>query len=127
MAQMSTRSNKHIKKYNQLVEVYDPAGLDAVTEVTSEKSAMLEARHAEVEVLRERADALTVDDFFSEDEQSQMQQSETMPDPEDAAASQRSDLVERLAEIERALSAALAETSALDASGQDGGLGADGG
>jgi hypothetical protein len=112
---MPTRSNKHIKKYNQLVSVYDPAGLEAIETVTSRADDQLERRKAEIVELREQVEELTSEDFFDDERRAEIQETESLPTLESVADSQREEMVARLDAIEEALSAALADSSTLDA------------
>ncbi|MEF8937748.1 MAG: hypothetical protein V5A32_07315 [Halovenus sp.] len=112
---MPTRSNRHIKKYNQLVAVYEPAGLETIETVTSRADEQLEQRKAEIVELREAVEGLTSADFFDEERRTEIQETESLPTPESVAASQREELIARLDAIEESLSAALADSSTLDA------------
>jgi len=111
---MPTRSNKHIRKYNQLVEVYDPSGIEQMETVKSRETSRLEERKEETIERREKVEALTTGDFFDEERQTEMHESETLPAPEEAADSQREDMLDRLDAIEEALTDAIEADETLD-------------
>ncbi len=111
---MSRRANKHIKKYNQLVEVYDPDGIEPIETVQSRLTDQLERRKVAIDNEIERVETLTADSFFDEKRQTEIRETESLPDPAQVATSQREDLLDRLTEIEEALDAALSEEMGLD-------------
>lgn len=110
---MPTRSNKHIKKFNQLVDVYEPDGVEPLETVHSRDSATLRERKDALADHRERVESLGVTDFLGEQRQRELRESESHPDPEEVAASQREDLLDRLKSIEQALTDAI-DSEALD-------------
>ena len=111
---MLPRANKHITKYNQLVEVYEPAGLEPVERVSSGAEDHLEQRKAETAELREQVKQLSAEDFFDDDRRAEIQDEESLPTPGAVADSQREDMLDRLSAIEDALSESLEENTGLD-------------
>jgi hypothetical protein len=111
---MLPRANTHIKKYNQLVEVYGPAGLEPLELVSSGSEANLEQRKAETAKLRERVQQLTAEDFFDEQRMAEIADTDSLPEPAAVADSQREDMLDRLSNIEDALSESLTEGTGLD-------------
>ena len=109
---MLTRCNRHIKKYNQLVAVYEPAGLEAVERVTSREQ--VKERKAEIVTLREQVEGLNSADFFDEERRIEIEETESLPTPESVAESQREEMLARLDAIEESLSDSLADSSPLD-------------
>lgn len=113
---MLSRSNKHIKKYNQLVEVHDPEGIEQLETVTSRDDSKLRERLEEIRSRRDAVDGLTSEAFFDESERVQIAESDSMPSPAAAADSKREELLARLDEIEVALEDALEAGETLDTS-----------
>ncbi len=111
---MPTRSNKHIKKFNQLVEVYDPDGVEPIETVGSREDAVLEQRREELTEHRARVEALGVREFFDEEREREIRDSESHPDPAAVAESQREEMLDRLDSIEDALAEALDGGAVLD-------------
>ncbi|WP_436935684.1 hypothetical protein [Halovenus marina] len=111
---MESRSNRHIQKFNQLVEVYDPDGIDQIAPISTREKATLRERREEIRDLQDRVDTLTSEAFFSDSERSKMAESDQLPDPVETARSQRSEMRERLEQTESALTDALS-TDSLDA------------
>lgn len=111
---MPTRSNKHIKKYNQLVDVYNPSGIEPLETVSSREEEYLEQRRSETRTVRDRVESLSTADFFDGDEQTAMQDDSSLPDPAEAAQSQRADMIDRLDNIEEALTAELSTEAGID-------------
>jgi lipase chaperone LimK len=111
---MESRSNRHIQKFNQLVEVYDPDGVEQVDLVSTREERAVRERRAAIRDLQAQVESLTSEAFFSESERAEMSESEQLPDPDDAADSQRTEMRERLEQTETALTEALS-TDSLDA------------
>jgi hypothetical protein len=111
---MESRSNRHIQKFNQLVEVYDPDGIEQIDPISTREKTTLRSRRSEIRDLQARVDALTSEAFFSEGKHAEMAESEQLPDPAETARSQRAEMRERLEQTESALTDALAADS-LDA------------
>ena len=111
---MLSRANKHITKFNQLVRVYEPAGIDPVERVSSGAEDQLTQRKAETAELREQVTQLTAEDFFEEDRRTEIQDDESLPAPEEVADSHREDMLDRLSAIEDALSETLEANTGLD-------------
>lgn len=116
---MPTRSNKHVRKFNQLVDVYEPAGVEHLREVESRDQAQLQARLAGVQATREAVADLDAAAFFSERERADIAASESLPAPAAVAGDQREEMLERLELTERALEAALEELSGLEVGGSE--------
>lgn len=104
---MPTRSNKHIKKFNQLVDVYEPDGVEPLETVQSRDSATLQQRKDALAEYRERVETLGVAEFFDDERQRELRDSERHPDPDEVADSQREEMLDRLESIEAALSDAI--------------------
>lgn len=115
---MPNRTNRHIIKFNQLVEVYDPGDIEPVERVETRNEKVLRVRKTEVCNLRETVEQLSTDDFFDEQRKREMEESESHPAPAEAAASQRDDMVDRLEDIEAALADALADGEVLETTGE---------
>jgi len=111
---MPTRSNKHIKKYNQLVEVYELSDLEPMELVDSRETAYLERRTAETAERRERVEGLTAEDFFDERRRTEIRETESLPTPAAVADPQREELLDRLSAIEDALDERIANDTELD-------------
>ncbi|MXR51221.1 hypothetical protein GRX03_06335 [Halovenus sp. WSH3] len=111
---MPTRSNKHIKKFNQLVEVYEPDGVEQLEPVRSRERDTLEARRDELSAWRDRIAALEADDFFDEERETEIRESDSLPDPAAVAASQREEMLDRLDLLEESLSDAVDGGDVLD-------------
>lgn len=113
---MPTRSNRHIKKFNQLVEVYEPAGIEPLETVTSRDDSRLESRKAEIVEYKTAVEKLGPADFFDESRREDVRNAESMPEPAAVADSQRADMLKRLEEIETALAETIADGDVLDTS-----------
>jgi len=113
---MVSRSNTHIKKFNQLVDVHEPEGVDRLETVTSRETEQLQQRLDEILALQSSVERLTSEELFDERERDQIAAAESMPDPEEAAASTREEMLGRLHSIEDALEDTLAQGETLDAS-----------
>jgi hypothetical protein len=113
---MSARSNKHIKKFNQLVEVHDPDGVEQMATITSREESRLHERLDDIAAVRSTVESLTPEDFFDESERAQIDDAASMNAPAEVAASHREEMLSRLDEIEAALEAALEADITLDAS-----------
>jgi hypothetical protein len=113
---MPSRSNKHIKKFNQLVEVYDPDGVDQIEAMTSRETEYLERRQSEFAECRSRVEGLEAADFFDDDREAEIDETESLPDPETVAQSQREEMLDRLDLIEEATDDAIDGGDVLDTS-----------
>lgn len=113
---MPSRSNKHIKKFNQLVEVYEPDGVDPIETVSSRQADDLEDRRSELSEFRSRIEGLGAADFFDEQRETEISETESLPDPEAVARSQREEMLDRLDLIEDALAEAAEGGDVLDTS-----------
>lgn len=113
---MSTRSNKHIRKFNQLVDVYDPDPVEQIDIVSTRDESRLRERRTEINALQEQVRTLTADDFFSAEERTEIADNDGLPGPDSVAESHREDMLDRLESTEAALDEALESTSGLDAS-----------
>ncbi len=111
---MPTLSNKHIKKFNQLVEVYEPDGIEPIEVVESHERAAIEQRQSELAEHRGSVEALGVGEFFEEEREREIRESESHPDPSAVAESQREEMLDRLDSIEHALAEALDGGEVLD-------------
>ena len=111
---MPTRSNKHIKKFNQLVDVYEPDGVEPLETVQSRDSTALQQRKDALADYRERVEGLGVAAFFDEQRQRELRESESHPDPTEVADSQREEMLDRLDSIEAALEEAIDGGETLD-------------
>lgn len=113
---MPSRSNKHIKKFNQLVEVYEPDGIDPLDKVTSQETEYLENRQAELSGYRPQVAELGAADFFDADRKAEISETDSMPDPASVAQSQREEMLDRLDLIEEALEETIENGEVLDTS-----------
>lgn len=111
---MPNRSNKHIKKFNQLVEVYDPVGVASIEKVSSQKRDYLENRRAELSDYRAQIEALGAAEFFNAERKAEIRDTESLPDPAAVAQSQREEMLDRLDLIEQALTDAIDGGDILD-------------
>lgn len=111
---MPSRSNKHIKKFNQLVEVYEPEGIEQMEMVSSSERETLETRQAELATWKDQVEALGAADFFDDEREAEIRESESLPAPEEVAESQREEMLDRLELIEEALSDAIDGGDVLD-------------
>lgn len=114
---MLSRSNKHIKKFNQLVEVYEPKGVEPLETVTTRDETSLENRKAEISDRKRAVERLDSTDFFDESRREEIQNTESMPEPSQVASSQKADMLDRLEQIERVLADAIADDGILDTAG----------
>lgn len=112
---MPARSNKHIKKFNQLVDVYDPDGVGTVETISTRDEAQLRERRAEIRTLKDHVEELTASEFFSDDERANIEATESLPAPREVAVSHREEMLTRLDEIAAALTEGMEEPT-LDAS-----------
>lgn len=113
---MLARCNKHIKKFNQLVEVHDPDGIDKLETISSREREKLRQRLDGTAETRVAVEALTAEEFFDDREQTQIEEAESMPAPSAAATARREELLDRLDHIEDALDDAIDGEEVLDAS-----------
>lgn len=111
---MPSRSNKHIKKFNQLVEVYEPDGIEPVEAVTSRETESLENKQSALFECRDRVEALGAADFFDDQRETEIRETDTLPDPETVAESQREEMLDRLDLILDALAEAVEGGDVLD-------------
>lgn len=100
---MLARCNKHIKKFNQLVDVYEPDGIERIELVNSRERDALQGRKEELADRRARVQALGVMEFFDDGREQEIRDSESHPDPSAVAESQRDEMLDRLDSIEGAL------------------------
>ena len=113
---MPSRSNKHIKKFNQLVEVYEPDGIDPIETVASRETESLENRQAELSDYRSQVAELGAADFFDADRKAEIEETDSMPAPAAVAQSQREEMLDRLDLIEEALEETIEGGDVLDTS-----------
>lgn len=113
---MVSRSNKHVKKFNQLVEVHDPDGIEKVEPITTRDPETLRQRRDQIDALRQTVADLPAEALFDEDERAQIADADSMPPLEEVAASKCEEMLARLDEIEAGLDDALSEGETLDAS-----------
>ena len=113
---MPARSNKHIRKFNQLVDVYDPDSVDQMDVISTRDEERLLERKDELQEIQTQVRALTAEDFFPPAERADIEANESLPAPDDIAQSHREDMLDRLEETESALDEALDATGGLDAS-----------
>lgn len=111
---MPTPSNKHIKKFNQLVEVYDPDGVEPMELVNSRERETVQQRKDELAEHKARVQTLGVAEFFDDERERELRESDSHPDPSSAAESQREDLLDRLESIEQALTETIEGGAELD-------------
>lgn len=111
---MPNRTNRHITKFNQLVEVYDPDEIGPLERIGTRNEKVLQARKTETRELRETVERLSTEDFFDEQRKQEMEENKSHPAPAEAAASQREDMLDRLDEIDRALADAMADHEMLE-------------
>lgn len=111
---MPTWSNRHITKFNQLVDVYEPAGIEPLETIQSQDASVLQRRRDTLEDYRNRVKAPDVGAFFDEQRQRELRDSESHPAPEEVADSQRDDMLDRLGSVEQALTDAIDGGAALD-------------
>ncbi|MFT4946443.1 MAG: hypothetical protein ACI8TL_000678 [Natronomonas sp.] len=113
---MPSRSNKHIKKFNQLVEVYEPDGIEPIETVTSNETESLQARRAELSGYRPRIEELGPAEFFGDERETEISETESLPDPATVARSQREEMLDRFDLIEEALAETVDDGEVLDTS-----------
>jgi hypothetical protein len=111
---MPTRSNKHIKKFNQLVEVYEPEGVAQIETISSRETEYLERRRDELSEYRSQIEQLDSADFFDDEREVELRETESLPDPETVAQSQREEMLDRLNLIEEAIDEAIDGGDGLD-------------
>lgn len=113
---MPSRSNKHIKKFNQLVEVYEPNGIDPMERVASRETESLEIRQAELSDYRSQVVELGAADFFNAERTAEIEETDSLPEPASVAQSQREEMLDRLDLIDEALEEAIEGGEVLDTS-----------
>ncbi len=111
---MPTRANKHIKKFNQLVEVYDPEGVELIETVTSRDTETLETRQTAIAETKTQVESLTADSFFDEQRKTEIRETDSLPDPAGVADSQREEMLDRLTQIEESIAETLSDGPGLD-------------
>lgn len=111
---MSARGNKHVRKYNQLVEVYDPDGIEELDPIESPDQETLERRKDEIVDVRNRVESLAAAEFFDTERTREIEDDDRLPTPEAVATSQREEMLDRLDEIEDAIADALEHGEELD-------------
>jgi len=113
---MVSRSNTHVKKFNQLVEVHDPDGIEQLEPITTRDPETLRQRRDQISALQESVADLPAEALFDEAERAQIADADSMPPLDEVAASKCEEMLNRLDEIEAALDDALADGETLDAS-----------
>lgn len=113
---MPNRSNEHIKKFNQLVEVYGPEGVETIEIISSRETERLEDKRSVIGDREAQVEALGVAEFFDDERETELRESDSMPEPAAVADSQREEMLNRLALIEEALGDAIESGDVLDTS-----------
>lgn len=111
---MPDRANKHIRKFNQLVAVYEPVGIEPLETVASRDDDTLSSRKSETAALRTAVEELDAAAFFDDERRTEIEETESLPGPAGVADSQRTEMLDRLDAIEAALSEALDRDDLLD-------------
>lgn len=113
---MPSRCNKHIRKFNQLLQVYEPATVSEMELVDTRMEAGILEHKDEIRESIQMVEALTVESFFTKAEQRDIANNDSLPDPATVAQNHREEMLERLREMEAALEEALADSTGIDAS-----------
>jgi glycosyltransferase A (GT-A) superfamily protein (DUF2064 family) len=104
---MEQKANRHIQKFNQLVTVYGPDGIEQLDEVIERDETSLETLREEARSQLDAVENLAVEDFFSEAELAEIEDRDNVDSPASVARKQREELADRLERIESALTDAI--------------------
>ena len=113
-------SNRHVRKFNQMVEVYELETVDELPELrTEDRDALREHREA-IERRREAVVDLGTEQILSTAERTEIEARDCLPTPGEVAADKRGDMIERLDLAVTALDELLEQQVSLDTGEFDG-------
>lgn len=117
---MVSPSNKHIQKYNQKIDVYDPGDVEKLPKIQTHDQHALTAYRDAIDQRREAVEALDTDEILTDGEIRDVKSTESLPSPAEVADEKREDMLNRLDLAAEAVSEVIAEEAALDTGDFDG-------